>query len=452
MRAYATICCILLSACLVRAQSNLPGREQRCGPPEYCARTDLRLEPATTPPPALGPAGSIIKDPTFGSRILRVTEADTLKSVRPNATFSFASSASAAQNTWNVNSTRFFVTTSGGFLVTYTFEPISMKARLDEDLPPRWGPGAEFSRVDPDVMYGWTSGSHLKMQEYDFSSKRARDVFDPADCVKFESNWFGIDVSLSAGDRRLMGVFGPQQDKDPYVYVYDRKQGCRWLNTLTGEVGGQWGPKGAISFGDRFTIHNARISLSGDYAVIVGDRQGLVVWRIATLDVALCGLGNHCGGHWVLGYSHLINQAGWLDDMNMLVHPLDNLTATKPLIDPLPTPPEWGFDGHWSWNNDGPDDSAPVCGSTYANRAAPNEVVRAWENEVICIRADGKKSTVWRFAHTFTTARNGFWSTPRGNISQDGRFLMFTSDWDNKLGASANGAGNRTDVFIVELK
>jgi hypothetical protein len=30
----------------------------------------------------------------------------------------------------------------------------------------------------------------------------------------------------------------------------------------------------------------------------------------------------------------------------------------------------------------------------------------------------------WRFAHTYSTPRNGFWSTSRGNVSQDGRFFV----------------------------
>src|SRR5206468_13052002 len=37
-------------------------------------RTDAKVIP---PPPALGPANSVITDPTFGSRILRVTDQNT---------------------------------------------------------------------------------------------------------------------------------------------------------------------------------------------------------------------------------------------------------------------------------------------------------------------------------------------------------------------------------------
>jgi hypothetical protein len=142
--------------------------------------------------------------------------------------------------------------------------------------------------------------------------------------------------------------------------------------------------------------------------------------------------------------------------MHVVSRPLNNLEEDPSVIDGLePYKGQW-FDSHFSWNNVDPDDSAPVCFSTYhgANPAAPGTaplVVGPWENEIDCAEADRKASKVWRFAHTYSTARNGFWSTPRGNISQDGRFFMFTSDWEDQLGKGQNDK-YRTDVFIVELK
>jgi hypothetical protein len=39
-----------------------------------------------------------------------------------------------------------------------------------------------------------------------------------------------------------------------FVVVYDQQLGCRWYNTETGEVGGQWGPSGTATIADRFFI------------------------------------------------------------------------------------------------------------------------------------------------------------------------------------------------------
>src|SRR5215510_2689102 len=58
--------------------------------------TDPKAVPAA---PALGPANSLIMDPTFGSRILRVTDPNT------SAGRSFISTDAGFHRTWNANST-----------------------------------------------------------------------------------------------------------------------------------------------------------------------------------------------------------------------------------------------------------------------------------------------------------------------------------------------------------
>ena len=44
-----------------------------------------------------------------------------------------------------------------------------------------------------------------------------------------------------------------------------------------------------------------------------------------------------------------------------------------------------------------------------------------------------------------------FWDTPRGNVSQDGKFFMFTSNWEDSVGKDRSGRF-REDVFIVKLE
>src|SRR5262245_22809793 len=58
--------------------------------------TDTKVIPSA---PALGPANSVITDPTFGSRILRVTDTNT------NGGESFISTDSGFHRGWNANST-----------------------------------------------------------------------------------------------------------------------------------------------------------------------------------------------------------------------------------------------------------------------------------------------------------------------------------------------------------
>jgi hypothetical protein len=426
-----------------------------CGPPEYCARTDRRVEPYPEKPPVIGPSGSIISDPTFGSRILRVTDSrsDPKQAGRPLFTPS-----SAEQNSWNKNSTMFYVTTSGGSFLLYDFDAATMMARPVRSPNLGWGAEPQFSFQQANILYGMNSRATV-FEQYDTSSGRTTEINDPSRCVKLEARDSGHSITVSADDNRFMTTLGPEQDKNYMVYVYDRTQGCRWYNTQTGEIGGQWGPKGTISVPDRFPLHNARMAKSGKFVFLGrgggGIGHGWVIWEIDGMNVSVCARG--CTGHHAQGYSHIIGSSGMVHPMDVWLRPLDHLESFTPIISGLEPAKGFWFDSHFSWNNVDPNDSAPVCFSTYrpTNPDTPGAgplVTGPWENEIDCAETDGKASRVWRFAHTYSSARNGFWSTPRGNVSQDGRFFMFTSDWEDQLGKTPNGDKYRTDAFIVELK
>ena len=426
-----------------------------CGPPEYCARADRRVEPYPEKPPAIGPAGSIISDPTFGSRILRVTDSrsDPTQAGRPLFTPS-----SAEQNSWNKNSTMFYVTTSGGGFLLYDFDPETMTTRPAKSPKVDLGAEPQFSFRQANILYGMNPRRRA-FEQYDTSTGQVAEVNDTSKCVKLDSGDTATLVSVSADDNRFTTMLGPRQDKNYMVYVYDRAQGCRWYNTQTGEIGGQWGPKGTISVPDRFLLHNARMAKSGKFVYLTrgggGIGQGWVVWEIDGMNIGVCSRG--CGGHHVMGYSHIVGPSEMSHPLDLWVRPLNDLNASTPIISGLAPARDFWFDSHFSWNNVDENDSAPVCFSTYRPNnpdtpgAAPL-VTGAWQNEIDCAETDGKASKVWRFAHTYSTARNGFWSTPRGNASQDGRFYMFTSDWEDQLGKTPKGDKYRTDVFIVELK
>src|SRR5215475_12559362 len=66
-------------------------------PSTYNAYTGTDAKPLP-PAPALGPANSVINDPTFGSRILRVTDQNTKSGE------SFISTDSGFVRTWNADS------------------------------------------------------------------------------------------------------------------------------------------------------------------------------------------------------------------------------------------------------------------------------------------------------------------------------------------------------------
>jgi hypothetical protein len=254
----------ILSTTAVAAQVGSPP-DKPCGPPNYCARTDVRVEPYPKTPPPVGPAGSIVNDPNFESRIVRVTDTKT-DARRPSESYSTPSSAE--QNSWNTDDTKFYVRGSDGRLMLFDFSSSTMAVHPIGVPGVSWIGEPQFSYSQPNILYGIAS-HRPTFQQYDISTNRTAEVHDPSQCVKLKPSDAGHAVSVSADDQRMAMVLGPEQDTDYLVYVYDRTKGCRWYNAQTGEVGGQWGVKGTASTPDRYLIHDARMNKSGRFVEII---------------------------------------------------------------------------------------------------------------------------------------------------------------------------------------
>src|SRR5262249_58269198 len=92
-----------------------------------------------------------------------------------------------------------------------------------------------------------------------------------------------------------------------------------------------------------------------------------------------------------------------------------------------------------------------------------NGAWRALDDEIVAVESDapGQDPTIWRFAQHRTDVsydgdptRVSFWYEPRPNVSHDGRWAMFTSNWEKTLGTDPvgdAGTGFRQDVFILKL-
>src|SRR5215468_1353549 len=110
--------------------------------------TDTKAIP---PAPALGPANSVINDPTFGSRILRVTDPNT------NVGESFISTDSGFHRAWNADSTAIKLTGPRGDSYWLEFDPSNFKVGDGSSHPVphalSFNAGWEWSTVDPNIIY-----------------------------------------------------------------------------------------------------------------------------------------------------------------------------------------------------------------------------------------------------------------------------------------------------------
>jgi|HubBroStandDraft_1064217.scaffolds.fasta_scaffold09454_3 hypothetical protein len=418
----------------------------------------IHQETPMSPPPK----NVVFVDPDFGSSMVRATDSTT--NFKLPGTF-LRNEASGSANEWNSDTTKFYVIGKGGQDLVFGFDPSTMAisslpnagAGLGLLLP--LNPGPTFSFVDPDLIYGTTSKDSLTIRSYRFSTGISTPIIDTRTCGVQPPLGSGRsvvsddDVSLSLDDSRVaISEGGPQSGKDMYVVVYDKALGCRWYNTQTGVIGGQWGTAGYASVTTSYLIRHAYLARSGNYVHILTDVGVWYIWDLANLNVTSCihGSKQDCQGYGVTGYDSYVNGPAVLDDMQVVKRPLNNLGQIESLVYPLPSHGDWGQAQHFTWSNVDVNDSTPVCGSTYAYDGWTT-IDQPFAAEVFCIETDGAASTVWRFAHNRAIYIEPYFQTqPLGNVSLDGRFFLFTSDWDAQLGTGSDGTP-LSDVFIVQL-
>jgi hypothetical protein len=448
------ILCAVLATLVMDATAGAQGIE-----PYPNAVTDRAIHPETPMLPP--PRNVVVTDPDFGSSIVRATD-ETTNFKLPGTALS--SEGSGEANAWSADTKKFYALGRGGQVLALAFDPSTMavsslpNARSGQALLLPLGPGPSFSFVDPDLIYG-TSKDPLTITSYRFSTAVLNPVIDTRTCGVQPPLGSGPlvrsddDVSLSLDDSRVsISEGGAEGGRHMFVVVYDRNLGCRWYNTQTGQIGGQWGSSGTATVATSYLIRHAYLARSGDYVHILTNAGVSYFWDLSTLNVTSCALGTHeqCSGYGVMGYNAYVNGPGLLGNMDIVKRPVSDLSDITPLVYPPLSPINWGQPEHFTWSNVDVNDSAPVCGSTYGYDGDLT-IDQPFAAEIWCVETDGLASTVWRFAHNRAIWIEPYFNTqPLGDVSPDGRFFLFSSDWDAQLGNGTDGRP-RSDVFIVKL-
>jgi len=437
-------------------------------PTTYAASSDRAVRPKPALP-ALGAAGYKFADPAFGSPLLRVTDANTMSA---SAGVSYRSPSAAATRAWNTTSTRFYVAATDGTIIPYAFNASTMTASripgaqdggliLDFDAEP------EFSAINPDVAYGRSSEyDHAVVTQYDFATDTytiVADVENIVPTVNANGRTYlrDVETGVSAGTEYLSFIFGgTSQDLDHYAvwFPVNDPSSRKLVDTLASTIDGV--PTN-IPLG--FYAHAAAIDQSGRYVVIgptMGDlgagKAPNYVWD--TLTDTFAAMTVHGGGHGALGFGGSVNNPDDSDSTDFMLRSLSAPGTTQLLVQPFPSPPDFSASSHSSWNNAQPGQLVPILAAMYryGGDASP---WREWDEEVIAIRTDGLVETVWRFAHHRSDYNNigpsdtdSFWYTPRPNISTNGRWAIFTSNWEKTLGDDTLELNKRQDVFLVKLQ
>jgi hypothetical protein len=439
-------------------------------PASYQATTDrqARSKPAL---PAVGLAGATFADPTFGSRMLRVTDGNT----RPGTPGrSYTTPSAAHQTAWNTTSTYFYVRSVDGYFIPYAFNAATLSiSRLqatssgDGGLVVASQTEPQFSFASPNILYVTRQdpGNDWPIiATFDFSTGAYTDLLNLGEAAPIARHTYTGGLSSSAGSsERVMAFFGGSAQDSHYlvaVFAPGQPRAVALLDTTTSTVTVD-DTRTPTNIPLNFHLHHAWLDKSGRYVILettAPDRPArapLYVWdTIANTFTALPESSALAGGHFATGFGTMVNQdcctsTTW-DAAQWQFRNLATPTANQDVISPVLSPQETYSGDHASWNNAQSGTPVPFITGFYrtATETAP---WRPWDDEIIAVQTGAASSaTVWRFAHHRSTLVS-FWDTPRANVSQDGRWALFTSNWEKTLGGDPGG-GPREDVFLVELR
>ncbi|HKR79673.1 MAG TPA: hypothetical protein VJR69_08200 [Nitrospira sp.] len=443
----------LIVALLTSNQSGLAAT----APSTYSAYTgtDAKAIPSA---PALGAANSIINDPTFGSRILRVTDANTFSGN------SLIPEYAGYYRTWNANSTALKLMNGQGSSYWLEFNPSTFKVG-DGSARPQVHPLSfpwswEWSAVDPDVIY-FLNGNQLA--KYNKVTTLVTNLGGPpnGDSVTMHVTVVGQDswVCATAG--------AGSQNTYTKIYCLDpnNPSQSKFIDVVNKTINGikqsdlNWPTSAA---GQTIGIHSMYGSAVGGWLDVVFHQQswganGDSVFNLARNTWSLVtSADTRWSGHASMGNSKFVNGAGSIngvDSRGALLRDPDHLMDTTQYTSIMQPPSTVGwYDAeHSSWFNASTNPQAPVLFSRYNCAAPPGPLT--WYGEIIAAATDGS-NTVWRFAHNHNGGLVGFAGQSFAQISNDGRWVLFSSYWDGKLGAAAGdfGFSTRIDTFIVDLQ
>lgn len=398
--------------------------------PPYTARTDR--EPAPKPAlPMLGAAGFTFADPTFGSRMLRVTDGVSV----PGRSWTVPSSTLTAA--WSADSKAFYIWGAGGpQLVRFNHDTFACEAVIT----PYSQCEPCFSRHDPTILYGAGGPSARVIKRY--------DVVTHAETVLLDLDTLGYP--LVEPRTYVGGIYAGGSPEKIVVFYGGQSQGGHYLVTVMQPDGTVIETIDTQKLG--FLLHSSGCDLSGRFVTLYPNNAKpapAYVWDLEAHTVTAETVA--ATGHGALGFGVQTNMdvsSGPNDSAQWQRRSLLDLDHPVNLIPDVLRPASGGLVDHQSWNNAKADTQVPVLSSVFRNRAGDPH--RAWDDEIIAVSTDGS-GTVYRFAHHRHDVNEPRWSQPIAHVSPDGKYAIFTSNWEKTLGLETTEGGHRNDVLLVAL-
>ncbi len=371
-------------------------------------KTDLGIYPEGPAPPLPG-AGGKITDSTFGTQIMRVT--DEQDGMNFGTAYSYWS-------TFNLDNTRLLVHSYSGTAYLYEFNPMqfNLGAKQVMILPPGSGytttDDAVWSAIDPNKLF-----IHRGAVFYAFNAQQLSYTAIGDLSSQFPAGSYLFQMSVSRDDNIFaFTVRNPDYSVRGYA-VWERSSNKLLYNVVVP------------------ILDEVQIDKSGRYLVVKTDVHGPGAIEVKIVDlqaqpVKVTDLTDNAPdyspGHSDNGAGVVIGNDNWGNRI------LKRNLATPRSFTTVYQFPLWDSDTHISLLADNEEWALISFNGTIASGV--------FNRELVLMATDGSQR-VKRFAHHYSRSIE-YSNTPRANISRDGRFVAFTSDW---------GGSNRTDLFIAQV-
>jgi hypothetical protein len=401
---------------------------------------DVSTEPTA---PALGAAGTIVKDPTYGTSLLRVTDDTTLSFLVANEFWG---------NDWSLDSKYFYYQTSTSGLQFRAFDPTTLTATPVTPTKPLWNGG--FSRTQPGVYIGM---SGFKIVAYDFATSTQSTVVDLTTIVPSLTG-YALGTQEATTGLLATAFGGPQQDRMQYVMTYDPKtKASHLLDVFGATLDGKAIP--AMPTSTTAGVHVFQLDPSGtwvSFMVATSPQLTVYAWNVATGTVSVVPNINGGLNSGALGWGSWLHHGGSVKDSFQFTR-FDFTALGGPgtdMLSPPRTPIDTGVAVSVAWSNVSTAPNAPFIVESLRTPTNTNPW-NTWDNEIIAVE-QAATPRIWRFAHTFNTyngptASDDFYYLFIPRVSQDGRFVLFDSNWNASLGTNTKTGQPRTDMFIAAL-
>jgi hypothetical protein len=370
-------------------------------------KTDLAGYPEL-PAPRLPAAGGKFLDPLFGTEIMRVTD---------ERDGDDCGTAYSYWPTFNRDNTRLMAQVGGGNIKLFKFDPAAFQLGGKESPANVPGTGyasfqfAIWSGIEPDKFF-ITRGA--KLYSYDVPSRAYSLVFDLSREVKTGDYFVQMSKSL-----------------DDDVFAFTRKNAA--YQTI-GYLAYQRSTKRVLTSIETNTLDEVQVDKSGRYLVVKTTQEGRGAIQDQIVDLQtgkttdlIDDAPDHAPGHSDNGNGTIAGASNHLNSITFR-----RLATPHTFTVLLDKGKNYYLSEHVSLLAD---NEAWALVSFYGTTSG------VFMRELVQVAMDGSGRVRRLVQHR--SVFGGYYDSPRANISRDGQFIAFTSNW---------GGGKRRDLFVARIE